>query len=64
MTQAERDINRKLKVLNYAKEKGNVAKTCRYFGISRAIFYLWKKSYDIHGEGSPINNKPFLYVEE
>jgi len=35
MTQAERDIKRKLKVLNYAKEKGNIAKTCRHFGISR-----------------------------
>ena len=29
MTQAERDINRKVKVLNYAKVNGNVSKACR-----------------------------------
>ena len=35
--QAQRDINRKLKVLNHAKNSGNVSLTCRYFGISSAI---------------------------
>ena len=34
----EHDIARKLKVLNYAKEIGNVSKTCRYFGICRELF--------------------------
>lgn len=29
------DIRRKLRILNYAKELGNIAATCRYFGISR-----------------------------
>ncbi len=29
------DIRRKLKVLNHAKETGNISKTCRHFGISR-----------------------------
>ena len=28
---AEHDIARKLKVLNHAKEHGNISKTCRYF---------------------------------
>jgi len=28
---AEHDISRNLKVLNYAKEIGNVSKNCRYF---------------------------------
>jgi len=28
MTQAQRDIKRKLNVLEYARECGNVAKTC------------------------------------
>jgi transposase len=58
MTQAQRDINRKLRILNYAKENGNVAKTCRYFGISREIFYRWKRSYESLGEEALINNKP------
>lgn len=36
---AHSDIRRKLKVLNYAKEIGNITKACRYFGISRETFY-------------------------
>jgi hypothetical protein len=35
MTQAQHDIKRKLKVLEYAAGCGNIARTCRYFGISR-----------------------------
>lgn len=31
----QQDISRKLKVLDYAKEIGNISKTCRYFGICR-----------------------------
>ncbi len=29
--QAQRDINRKLRVLNHATESKNLSKTCRYF---------------------------------
>ncbi len=58
MTQAKRDISRKLRVLNYAKENGNVAKTCRHFGISREIFYRWKRAYGCFGEEALINSKP------
>ena len=28
---------------------GNVALTCRYYGISRQGFYTWKRRYDAHG---------------
>lgn len=35
---AEHDIARKLKVLNHAKAIGNIAQTCRYFGICRETF--------------------------
>lgn len=52
------DIRRKLKVLNYAKEIGNITKACRYFGISRETFYQWKRAYEVHGETGLINNKP------
>jgi transposase InsO family protein len=55
---AEHDISRKLKVLNHAKEKGNISKTCRYFGICRETFYTWKRLYEAHGEQGLINNKP------
>ena len=58
MTQAQGDIKRKLRVLNYALEIGNVAKTCRYFGISRETFYQWKRAYARDGEKGLINSKP------
>jgi transposase len=29
---------------------GNVAATCRYYGISRQCFYKWKRRYDDLGE--------------
>lgn len=38
MTQARRDISRKLRILNYAKAVGNISQACRHFGISRQIF--------------------------
>jgi len=55
---ARSDIRRKLRILNHAKETGNVSKTCRYFGISREIFYRWKRAYDEYGEKALINSKP------
>ncbi len=35
MTKEDRDIHRKLKVLRHAEKIGDVAKTCRYFGVGR-----------------------------
>jgi len=55
---SERDISRKLKVLNYAKEIKNISKTCRHFGICRETFYTWKRAYESHGDEGLINNKP------
>lgn len=56
--QALHDIRRKLRILNHAKESGNVSQTCRYFGISREIFYRWKRAYEKEGETALINSKP------
>lgn len=56
--QAQRDISRKLKVFQHASESGNVAFTCRYFGISRETYYQWKRAYLAHGEQGLINSKP------
>ncbi len=59
MTQVEqRDISRKLRILNNAQESGNVSRTCRYFSISRETFYQWKKSYKQDGGRALINSKP------
>ena len=55
---AEHDIARKLKVLNNAKEFGNISKTCRYFGICRETFYTRRRDYASGGNNALINNKP------
>jgi hypothetical protein len=37
---------------------GNLGKTCRYFGVSRAIFYSWRVAYDRFSQERLINKKP------
>jgi len=49
MTQneTEREVRRRLAILQHAEEiTGNVAMTCRYYGITRQSFYTWKRRYD------------------
>ena len=58
MTQAQRDIRRKLAVLSHAEVSKNVSLTCRYFGISRETFYQWKRAYAEKGEEGLVNRKP------
>jgi transposase InsO family protein len=58
MSKAQRDIKRKLRVFEYVKERGNVAKACRHFGIARQTFYDWKARYEKLGDEGLINNKP------
>jgi transposase-like protein len=50
MTSEERDIQRKLRVLQHAEKIGNARKACRYFGIGRSSFYRWRDAYQKHGE--------------
>jgi transposase-like protein len=43
----DRPVRRRLAILRHAGEvTGNVAMTCRYFGISRQVFYTWRRRYD------------------
>jgi transposase InsO family protein len=58
VTQAQRDIRRKLKVIEYADQLGNISKACRYFGISRESYYRWKKALADKGEEGLVNSKP------
>ena len=58
MTQDQREINRKLRVLEYAKEIVTVSKACRFYGLSRQGFYKWKRAYDRLGEAGLIRTKP------
>jgi transposase len=53
MTRAEqaRIVAWRLRILHWAGgEPRQVARTCRYFGISRTAFYRWQKRFDELGE--------------
>lgn len=52
------DIARKKRVFAYAAKIDNIAKACRYFGISRETFYDWKKRYAAKGDAGLVNSKP------
>jgi len=49
MTERElsRAAARRLAIIRHAEEvTGNVALTCRYYGISRTLYYSWRRRYD------------------
>jgi transposase InsO family protein len=52
VTPAEIIYRRRIAVLEHAARTGNVAETCRVFGISRTRYYQWKKSADAYGLGA------------
>jgi len=56
--QAEHDIRCKTRVLEHAKQCGNVSRACRYFGVSRDTFYRWKRQLESGGPKALINSKP------
>ena len=41
MTEEQREIGRKKRVIEYAERNGNIKTACRRFGIARSTFYLW-----------------------
>lgn len=46
----QRLLNHRLAVIRHAEEvTGNVAQTCRYYGISRQTFYVWLRRYEEKG---------------
>ncbi|MEU1106617.1 IS481 family transposase [Streptomyces tibetensis] len=52
MTERElaRRARHRLAVLRHAEEvSGNIAVTCRYYGISRQCFYTWRRRYEAEG---------------
>src|SRR5579864_7174367 len=45
-----RKVKVRLGMLQHAQRlSGNVSQTCRFFGGSRALFYIWKQRYQKHG---------------
>ncbi len=52
MTERERYRNaaRRLAIIRHAQEvTGNVARTCRYYGITRQVYYKWLRRYEEGG---------------
>lgn len=40
MTNEQREIHRKKRIIKYAERTGNIKRACRYFGVARSMFYL------------------------
>ena len=58
MNQAERETRKRKRILEHARTTRNVAKTCRYFGVSRWTFYLWRRRYQAQADAALIKKKP------
>lgn len=54
----DREVRRKLRILEDAKRRGNIAKTCRYYGIPRSLFYVWRNAYKAGGKDALHPKKP------
>jgi transposase InsO family protein len=74
MDRVAKEAERRRRILQYAEQTGNVARTCRYFGIGRASFYRWRLDYLKLGEKglvprktgptSHLNRTPAAVVEQ
>ncbi|MER7894467.1 helix-turn-helix domain-containing protein [Micromonospora sp. NPDC094482] len=48
--QQDRQARRRLAILRHAEEvSGNLAQTCRYYGISRTRLSVWQRRYQEEG---------------
>ena len=58
MNQAERETRRRKRILEHGRTPQNGIKTCRYFGVSRSTFYLWRRACQAQGDAGLIKKKP------
>ena len=58
MGKDQREVARKLRILQHAEATGQVAKTCRYFGVGRSSFYRWREAYRRNGDAGLVNQPP------
>ena len=49
MTRDQIIYQRRRRVLAHAEATGNVAETCRIFGVSRTRFYEWRRVAERYG---------------
>src|SRR5450631_4309998 len=55
----QRKIRHRLAVLRHADEvSGSISATCRYYGISRQVFYKWRRRFEEGGEEGLRPNGP------
>jgi transposase-like protein len=48
-----RKVKARLRMLQHAQSvSGNVSQTCRFFGVSRWLYYIWKKRFEKKGPAS------------
>ena len=58
-----RKVKARLRMLQHAQRvSGNVSQTCRFFGVSRALFYIWKKRFDNNGLAG-LRDRPHLALK-
>jgi molybdenum-dependent DNA-binding transcriptional regulator ModE len=60
VAQAQRDIKRKMNVLDYVRENGNVAKACRRCGISLQCYCNWLHAYERRAKAGLIDRRTRL----
>lgn len=58
VAQRDREIRRKMRVLEYAVSVGSASRACRYFGVGRATFYRWKDVHAKEGDAGLARKKP------
>lgn len=58
MKEDQREVRRKLRILQHAEKIGSVAVTCRYFGVGSSSFYRWRDGYLKHGEAGLHRARP------
>ena len=58
VAQRDREIRRKMRVLEYAANVGSASLACRYFGVGRTTFYRWKAVLATEGDAGLARKKP------
>ncbi|MBE7734583.1 helix-turn-helix domain-containing protein [Devosia sp. CC-YST696] len=58
MIKDQREVARKLRILQHADQTGDVSKTCQYIGIGRSGFYCWQVAHRRHGAAGLVNRLP------
>jgi transposase InsO family protein len=55
-----RKVKARLRMLQHAKRlSGSVSQTCRFFGVSRALYYIWKKEWLSWSPGLAPTTSPY-----